>query len=223
MRNKILQLIATIAFLAAAAGPAGAGLAKIGEAVYDDGRSGEAAYSLIYDDESNLVWLDYSHGSADWQVMADWAQGLNEPGVLIYYMFDEYRNFQWTGNWRLPDARNADNSSPDQGYASGSEMGHLYYNSLGLGAGGASENELNAGLFDHLNADQYFSGTRENETMAWAFNLGNGYQAAIWDMPLRVSAIAVREGTIEVPLPAGAGFLAGGLLIFIYPVRRRRK
>ena len=59
--------------------------------------------------------------------------------------------------------------------------------------------------------------------MAWAFNLGNGYQAAIWDMPLRVSAIAVREGTIEVPLPAGAGFLAGGLLIFIYPVRRRRK
>jgi hypothetical protein len=95
MKTSWMLLLALVAVLGFS-GPANAALTSIGTATYSG-----SSYNLIYEDDQKLIWLDYSHGYANWQSQRDWATGLNASGVLAYNL-NPGLNVTWGGEWRLP-------------------------------------------------------------------------------------------------------------------------
>lgn len=76
------------------------------------------SFQLIYDADLNLTWLDYSKGAASWDAQMTWATNLAVTVNGLTY-----------DNWRLSSA----GTSTTSGYGlTTAEMGHLYYNELGL-------------------------------------------------------------------------------------------
>ena len=124
-------------------------------------------YNLIYEDDSiygGLVWLDYTKGSDTRQNQVDWASGLN--GALSVTLDPGYTStIEWSTGWRLPSA--GDNPQIEYNQNT-SEMGHLYYVSLGnLGYFATATDTTypqtgwglqNTGPFSHLQDDFYWSG-----------------------------------------------------------------
>ncbi|RJQ55734.1 MAG: hypothetical protein C4526_03015 [Nitrospiraceae bacterium] len=72
---------------------------------------------LIYDDDLNITWYDYSNSPDTWYNQMDWAAALTVNFNSTVY-----------DNWRLPSSVYA--PWPEQaGYnITSSEMGHLFYN-----------------------------------------------------------------------------------------------
>ena len=119
--------------------------------------------SLIYDDDLNITWYDFSNAVNTWQNQANWANTLSiNFGGAIY------------DDWRLPSA--VDHPSYVVGYDStttagwnitSSEMGHLFYTELGnKGYCNTSGNcpqsgwgLTNTGNFLNLQQHLYWSGT----------------------------------------------------------------
>lgn len=202
------------------AGTAHAGLRIIGSATYN-GKD----YSLIYEDDQGLIWLDYTNpGSVNgWEQQVAWASGLNASGALTY-KYNEGVSVSWNGDWRLPTTVDGPHRLGYDGTTTAgfnittSEMGHLYYKSLGnLGyydtngerrpGWGKPESEYGWGLkntapFVNLQKGQYWSGTEFsiNPMRAWDFNTywgstnDNAFKASY-----RYSAMAVRPGKVVVP------------------------
>lgn len=83
MKKLLAGLIAGL-FMFGIAGMAQASLTHIGYAKYDNGTD-DRGYKLIYDDDLQLTWLDYTHWMGRWQYQMDWAASLNNPGELEYY------------------------------------------------------------------------------------------------------------------------------------------
>jgi hypothetical protein len=73
-------------------------LVKIGNATYEG-----QPYNLIYDEDQDLIWMDYTLSRANWLSQMNWAAGLNESGVLTYDIDPKYTVF-WNEEdlWRLP-------------------------------------------------------------------------------------------------------------------------
>ena len=93
---------------------------------------------LIYDDDYNITWYDFSYSRSDWDGAVAWADALSVNYDGISY-----------DDWRLPMAYNPDGSGPDWGYdVTGSEMGHLYYTELGNSPRFSYESYINLGPFD---------------------------------------------------------------------------
>jgi hypothetical protein len=112
-----LTLFAVVGF----SGIAGAKLIKIGTATMkgapssaDSSHPGSAIgsselaktadsseYSLIYEDDTGLIWLDYTNMGQSWYSQVQWAAGLNDPGVLTYNL-EPGISVSWEGEWRLP-------------------------------------------------------------------------------------------------------------------------
>ena len=71
--KKLLVVLGTMFLFVFISGPANAALTTIGTAGYEGGN-----YNLIYDDEQELVWLNYYHNvyGNEWQDEVDWASGL---------------------------------------------------------------------------------------------------------------------------------------------------
>jgi hypothetical protein len=148
-------------------------------------------YSMIYEDDTGLVWIDYSSGSKEWPDLVAWAKALNEAGALTYN-FNPGVSVAWSGDWRLPatiDAarKNGYDGSTTAGFnITSSEMGHLFYVSLGnigyydkagnVQAGFAGLK--NKGPFQNLQAGIYFSGTVYSiyPNHPWHFNFYYGGQ-----------------------------------------------
>ena len=105
-----------------------------------------AGNRLIYDDDLDITWYDFSNTAGNWASQVGWAGDLSiDLGGTIY------------DDWRLTDATNQDGSGPDGGFnVTGSEMGHLYYTELGNAAGGPLNN---TGDFQNLLSTFYWSGT----------------------------------------------------------------
>jgi len=61
LNKAIKRFLAALALIGAVAGTASANLITIGQATY-----GGSNYNLIYDNDSSLVWLDYSNQSEEW-------------------------------------------------------------------------------------------------------------------------------------------------------------
>jgi hypothetical protein len=190
------------------------------------GISGE--YKLIYDNELDVTWLDYSAAAANWADQATWASGLE--------VTFGGRSFN---NWRLPEVDESvvtasgvvyGYEGPDTngfydylwGYnMMNSEMGHLFYASLGnpgmIATDGSTQpvyGLLNSGPFDHLQATFYWSetGYSQNANWAWGFGFGAGSQNGAhknWSAPL---GLALMPGDISaVPIPGAIWLLSPGL------------
>src|SRR3990172_2208876 len=163
-------------------------LTTIGSATYNS-----VDYNLIYDDDRGIAWLDYSNNPNLWLNQVNWADGLNDAGVLTYNL-NPGETMTWSGNWRLPSALNQDGSGPCSGYnCTGSEMGHLYYTGLGNPANGPLTKK---GDFTNLKPDVYWSGTEyaPDTNWAWSFDFASGFQN-IRDKDLYDHyAMAVRPG-----------------------------
>lgn len=214
-------------------------------------RLGAQAY---YDTVLNITWLadaNYAQtsgydadGLMTWADANTWAAGLTIAGV---------------SGWSLPTTNPVNgtafnyygtsmNGSTDLGYnvsapgtvyagSTGSEMAHLFYNTLNNKGGcdpatstlnscvvPASYGLTNTGPFSNFQSAYYWSGTEyeANRGDAWFFGFNNGVQDET-NESVNYYAWAVRPGDVAaVPLPT-AFWLFGSGMIGILGFMRRRK
>jgi len=180
--KKGLALLLTLILLAGFSGAAYAFLGKIGTANYLG-----TDYNLIYEGElggSGLVWFDYTRGRDTWHNQVSWAIGLGFADTQITIDPGYKTTIDWSKGWRLPETDESKaNLNGGYGYAGpdetgyhnylwgwnmvNSEMGHLFYESLGnkgyLAKDGTGAQPgwglTNTGDFEHLLAEEYWSGT----------------------------------------------------------------
>jgi hypothetical protein len=188
-----------------------------------------AGAGSIYDDGSNTT-----DGRMTWTNADAWVSNLTVAGI---------------GGWRLPDTNPIDgatlNNTPsfdgstDRGYnisapitgsafpgATGSEMAHMFYNTLGNASGfladgtsigcpgGLSACLTNPGVFSNLIASGYWSGSTFPfvSTSRWQFKFNLGEQGGTGDTANNY-AWAVRDGDIGVvPIPAAIWLFGSGLI-----------
>jgi hypothetical protein len=150
--------------------------------------------SLIYDSALNITWYDTAGGYKTWQMQADWTSGLTM----------KHDNNTYDG-WRLPSTVNGGVMSP--GYnGTSSEMGHLYYRTLGNTDWGLT----NTGPFQHLAPSGYWSGAdASSSAAAWYFYFNDGYQNEN-GKGASYRALAVHDGLV-LPIPGTMALFGSGL------------
>lgn len=229
-------LLIAMVFLFALVGTAQAALEDRGFGEITSGGSGQ--YRLIYDTLLDITWLDYSNTQAagTWSTQSDWAANLE---VTI--------DGQVLDNWRLPEidgdipvgsgygfaGANLDGSySYGYGYnMTNSELGHLFYQTLGNSGYRATDGSVNdprglvnSGIFNNLVNATYWLGTEESATEAWDFGLNDGYLEILGKDADTFYGIAVISGDVNpVPLPAAFWFLGSGLLGILAINRKSKK
>ena len=182
-------------------------------------RLGGLAY---YDNVADLTWLadaNYAQtsgydadGRMTWTDANTWAAGLSVGGVA---------------GWRLADTLQPDASCAIQsGGASsglnctGSEMGNLFYNTLGNTAGSLT----NTGPFSNVQSYYYWSATEyaPNTSHAWGFGMHDGFQVNFGKW-VSLHGWAVQSGDVStVPVPAAVWLFGSGLLGLISVARRKK-
>ncbi|MDP2832535.1 MAG: PEPxxWA-CTERM sorting domain-containing protein [Pseudomonadota bacterium] len=235
---------------------AGLALSGAAQAALNDRGGG-----LIYDDVLDLTWLQDANYAKTSGYDADgkmtWSQATTWAANLSYY--DSVRGVTYT-DWRLPTTGPVNGStfndgfsyigSTDYGYnvseqgtayagSTGSEMAHLYYNSLdnkaacnpvtstaGTCVSQSGSGLINGGLFTnfHTGTGAYWSGTENalSTSKAWNFTFYNGSQS--YNIKPNVFfAMAVRPGDVAaVPEADTWAMLLAGLGLVGVAARRRR-
>lgn len=217
MIKRLWMLILILSAAAGFSGTAGAELITIGTATYN-GKD----YKLIYEDDRGLIWLDYSLPSNRWPQLMSLVSRMNEQGALTY-KFNSNVKVYWQGSWRLPLALDDARKNGNDGTTSAgcnittSEMGHLYYISLGNlgfydtegnqrpGWGEPRDKEAyglkNTGPFDNLRHDSYWTGTEYsiNPQHAWDFNTYFGVlDCQCFKGSFSLTGLAVRPATVTI-------------------------
>ena len=230
---------------AVCAGVLSLGLLSTADAALEPRLGGEAYYDTVL----GITWAAdaNSNGLATWADQMTWVSGVEIGGI---------------DGWRLPglspidgisfDMTRSNNATTDVGTADSvgwvdgvgipvSEMGHLYYVTLGnLGAwipngGGLSTTTTgqpgsgltNPGPFDLLSIQEenYWSGMVSTDpNFAWRFHFGVGYQG-VMNNNNQAAAWAVRDGDVgagAVPLPGTVLLLGGGLAGLLGFGKKRR-
>ena len=171
------------------------------------GTSTHGTYNLIYDDDINVTWYDFTNTATDtWQNQKNWADTLSV----------DIEGTTFT-DWRLPATVNGQiiptDITPTSRYnITSSEMGHLYYTELGnLGfedTNGAFPQPgwglNNTSPFQNLLDRIYWSGTEfgNNNNAAWDFHFSSGNRDATPSQN-NLYALAVHSGDVaSVPEPS---------------------
>jgi len=172
-------------------------------------------YSLIYEDDQGLVWIDYSSGGKEWPEQVSWARALNEEGALTIKL-DPGVSVDWNGEWRLPKTVDIarkygyDGTTPAGFNITSSEMGHLFYMSLGNAGYYNKKGEVepdfaglkNKGPFKNIEATTYWSGTiySIHANHPWQFNFYYGSQdRTSFTNSYAYPGLAVREAKVNLP------------------------
>ncbi len=168
---------------------------------------------LIYDDDRDITWYDYSNGPDTWINQVSWAGTLS-----VDFGSDTY------DDWRLPTAENnVAPIGPDSGFnVTGSEMGHLFYTELG---NVVNDVTLEFDPFEHLSAYEYWTGTEADINNAWTFVFSSGGQgdSGFKGNAVGIYGLAVRSGDVAaVPEPT-LGLLLGISLVGLVGVGAIRK
>ena len=169
------------------------------------------SFKLIYDTEQDITWLDYTKSRDDW-----WAQDYWVADLVVNYL-DLLLN-----DWRGPSV----GDNPSFGFEqTTSEMGHLYYLSLGNEAGGPLEN---TGPFNNLKANWYWAGAEysPNISNAWNFDFNEGRQHDFVKGG-NCYVLAVLPGDVPqdpnyVPIPPAVWLLGSGL-VGLFGLRRKMR
>lgn len=212
MKNRAWIFILILLMMAGMSGTAVAELTVVGAATYQG-----KEYNLIYEDDQELIWLDYYQSGQPfgigWYGQVDWAADLNKPGELTYSYKPGFK-VTWEGSWRLPMAVDGPRTHGFDGTTTAgfnittSEMGHLFYVSLGnLGyfdKEGKPEKDWaglkNKGPFQNIRPDSYWSGTEYavDKYHAYDFNMYFGSQNNMGYTPnYMYAALAVRPAQVE--------------------------
>lgn len=208
MKSRAWALVLIIGVVAGFSGNAGAELTIIGTATYAGGE-----YRLIHETDQGLIWLDYTNQGNRWPQQMAWAAGLNGPEVLICHL-NPGVSVSWDGDWRLPKTTDGprrygyDGTTTAGFNITSSEMGHLFYASLGnpgyyntSGTPLSDYGMLNTGPFKNLQDDMYWSGTEysTDPDHAWDFNMYFGAQSNMaFKSSYSYSGLAVRPGKVTV-------------------------
>lgn len=186
----------------------------------------------FYDTALNITWLRAgSADNLDWHTAKEWAENSNFFGLSGWSLpttvdkRNDGCNFSWIGGTDC-------GYNPDSSVATGSQMAHLFFQSLGnksYFAPGTGDPQLgwglsNTGDFQNLQSRGYWSGTEyaPNSNFAWVFSLSVGYQD-VDNKSVGLRALAVRPGdvTAAVPEPQTWALALVGLTGVLLARRRR--
>ncbi len=157
--------------------------------------NGDGTADAFYDADLGITWLRNAdaNGRMNWDSAVKWADGLTIGG--------------WTG-WRLPTSNTCRRWD-----CIGSEMGHLFYVTLG----NSGYLMTNTGDFINMQPWDYWSGTEygPDPSGAWKFSFSNGHQGWNYKISSVEFAMAVHPGDIGVPIavpePEAYALLLAGL------------
>jgi hypothetical protein len=217
----------------------------IQDTTYSDLWVGDGAHSgLVYDAAQELTWLqdaNYAQTSGyDSDGLMTWDASVAWADQLVFAGWDDWRL------WSVTDTGSSgcnfsDTGGTDCGYnidTSTSELGHLWYDTLGnLAQYDTSGNSpqtgwglTNTGPFTNFNATPYWSGTEyaPYSYNAWGFDAYDGYQNHHGPKGYQLQAWAVHPGQVDVaaldaqPVPTPSTLWLVGAGILGLSLRRRR-
>lgn len=182
---------------------------------------------LIYDNDLDITWYDYTNSYNTWQNQMNWAGGLS-----VTFGSNTYTD------WRLPTVTDIGNDGCNYGYSgtdcgynvdtSTGEMAHLFYDELGnLAQYNTSGSRLltgfgltNTGDFENLKSQStYWLGTEYDRYSAWNFSTTFGGTYNYYKSSLDY-AVAVRLGDVSAVAPEPVSMILFGVGGVVMVARR---